>query len=194
MAAAATAAAPTLTDVLEGRVALVGVTPRSFLDHFGRGLGATIPFGRNGFNVGWAKAPIGRMFDLLRLDKGQRKVLWADIGPDTTFHRTQKDATWGCWPARCRTPSATRSSWPGRWRRRSKMWSGYSDGDASDGVRDRPIGSIWLPALPSWCTPLRRRTAAHTHSVRAQHLMMQHDILWKCPGHLFGHIVGRSTR
>ncbi len=144
---------------------MVGVTPQSFLDHFGRGLGGTISFGHSGFNVGWAKAPIGHMFDLLRLDKGQRKELWAVIGPNTPFHRTQKDATWGCWPVDTRTHKTPYQLFQllcGMGALQDTLGDAIELGDgvrsdverlqrrrlhASDGVRDRPIGSIWLPAL-----------------------------------------------
>ena len=78
----------------------MAISPRAFLDAFGRGIkradGDKIPFGSQGGGaVNWTKAPIGYMFDLLQLDKPGRDRLWGIIGkPDTSFHKTKKDDTW----------------------------------------------------------------------------------------------------
>ena len=89
--------------IASNRVALPpGLSPGDFLDRFGTGMEPgwinrppVIPFGASGYDVGWGKAPIGRMFDILGLTPAQRKRLWSDIGyPNKTFHRTAKDDTW----------------------------------------------------------------------------------------------------
>ena len=90
--------------IASNRVALPpGLSPGDFLDRFGTGMEpgwinrapGTIPFGDSGYDVGWGKAPIGCMFDMLGLTPAQRKRLWSEIGhPNKTFHRTAKDDRW----------------------------------------------------------------------------------------------------
>lgn len=96
----------TLTDrIASGELKLPDLDPRALLDSFGEGLvdpahlaGApqgTIPFGDQGLQDGWTKAPIGCLFDLLGLDRAQRKRLWAVVGkPGVPFHLTRKGEEW----------------------------------------------------------------------------------------------------